>query len=240
MNLAVNARDAMPAGGTITLRTSDADRADRVILTVEDDGVGMDPATRARAFEPFFTTKASAKGTGLGLSTVYGIVTRAGGDIELDTAPGKGTRFRLTLPRAESDPVTSEGEPEEPAGSVPADRTASILLVEDEASVRRLVRRVLRRDGHTVREAEDAADALRILDDFRPDLLLTDVVLPSGAGPELADEVDRRVPGVAVVLMSGYLEEEIRANGAGNGSRRFLSKPFSPADLRTTVARALA
>jgi signal transduction histidine kinase/DNA-binding response OmpR family regulator len=239
MNLAVNARDAMPQGGRLTLSlenvTLEAAPGETVppgayvLLAVSDTGVGMTAETRARAFEPFYTTKPAGKGTGLGLSTVYGIVTQSRGDIRIESEPGHGTTFRIYLPRvdgpAEPTPVTD-------ATSLPVG-TETVLLVEDEEAVRRLAATALRRLGYTVLEAADAARALAIFEEQRGavDLVVTDVVMPGMSGPALAERLRGIQPAVRVLFVSGYAEE------APEGPA-FLAKPYTGASLAQRV-RAL-
>lgn len=248
LNVALNARDAMmPAGGTLTIRTSRVDVSKPpateedlrpgayTLLALEDTGAGMPPDVAARAFEPFFTTKAGV-GTGLGLSMVYGFAKQSGGAVTIDSTPGRGTSVRLLLPRA-----SAESRGEAGLGSTTTtspDATRTVLLVEDEAPVRNTVRRQLETLGHRVLTAEAAADALDIAQ--RPgtiDVLVTDVVLGTGmSGIELADAVRARRPQLPVVFMSGYTaaldaQQRIRSTGAA-----FVPKPAT----LSTLARALA
>jgi PAS domain S-box-containing protein len=247
INLAVNAREAMPDGGTLTIRTrnvlvsgSAARRLELqpgayVRLSAEDTGIGMDESTRLRAFEPFFTTK--AQGTGLGLSTVYGIVTQSGGQVEAETQQGKGSVFSVYLPA-----VTAR--PREPAATPPNapfdGGTETVLLVEDEEVVRNLARRILRDSGYDVIEAGSGEEALRLAGEClgRIDLLLTDVVMPGMNGRELADRLAQIRPGTRVVFMSGYTEDVILQRGV-SGDRAFLAKPFTPPMLARSVREAL-
>jgi CheY-like chemotaxis protein len=248
MNLVVNARDAMPDGGCVTLSSSnvwlDSSRASAtdvppgayVELTVHDTGVGMDAATRERIFEPFFTTKGVGKGTGLGLSMVYGIVRQSGGGIYVESEPGAGATFRIYLPRHEmEDPVPSLG-----AKSLRTMRgNECVLVVEDEAALRNVIRRTLTSVGYRVIIAANAAEAL----DFctkRPDdveLVLTDVVMPGMSGRELAEQLVHICPTAKVIFMSGYTDEAIARHGVlGPG---FLRKPFDRRTLTDTVRRVL-
>lgn len=244
MNLAVNGRDAMPAGGTLTfatahqtLRKESRDHpgvppGEYATLTVADTGVGMDEATRQRIFEPFFTTKALGQGTGLGLSTVYGIVTQTGGYITVHSEPGRGTTFRLYFPSVAEPAADPKPAPAQtrPGG------TETILIVEDEAAVRRLVHRILSGAGYTVRVAENHSEALSVVEESAGavDLLLTDVVMPGLSGPDLADELRGQQPGLKVLYMSGYTEKLSVAEGAP-----FIGKPFSTEGLTRKVREVL-
>jgi signal transduction histidine kinase/ActR/RegA family two-component response regulator len=234
INLAINARDAMPAGGRMRVET----RFERVagsgacaVLVVRDNGHGMDAGTAGRAFEPFFTTKDRSRGTGLGLSTVYGIVRQHDGHIELKTAPGEGSEFRVYLPRTE--PAESP-----PPAAMP-DRDGAfggkrVLVVEDEASVRTLVREVLRGDGHTVMEAGHPEEALALVGSGRAgpiDLLLTDVVMPGMSGFQLHERLVERLGPLRVLYMSGYSGDAIAERGVSAEALALLHKPFSVADL---------
>ncbi len=235
LNLVVNARDAMPDGGRLTLSTEAAampsgGRAATVIC-VSDTGVGMDEDTLAHCFEPFFTTKSGHDGTGLGLATVYGVVSQAGGEVVIDSAPGRGTTFRVHLPALA--PTTGEPEAVETG-------PARILLVDDEADVRGLTRRRLEAEGFTVIEAGSGAEALALLGDGgEVDLLLTDVVMPGMTGPELARRVDERLPGLPVLYISGFAEDPA-IQDADVADLRFLAKPFEAHQLRAAVQGALA
>ena len=254
VNLAVNARDAMPDGGTLTIRTGEArlteadcrDHSDfdvrpgrYVAMTVSDTGIGMDAATQARIFEPFFTTKGPGKGTGLGLATVYGIVKQSGGYIAVTSEPGRGTTFRIYLPaETDSAPVPSEGtggSDSTPEGS------GTILLVEDEMPVRALARRVLEQSGYTVLEAADGLEGARVADAFAGDidLLLTDVVMPNLGGRGLVERLRPKRPRMAVMFISGYPAGEVDRGGLTSGGATYLEKPFSPRLLRETVRQAL-
>jgi PAS domain S-box-containing protein len=218
LNLAVNARDAMPGGGSLVIEMSTIDGD--VVVSVSDSGVGMDEDTLARAFEPFYTTKPPGLGTGLGLATVYGIVERSGGRVTLESQPGKGTTARVSLPRVPAPgaaPVAS-------APSSPETRAATILLVEDVASVRAVTRAILEGAGYTVIEATDGTTALEVVGNAtgRIDLVLSDVVMPGMSGRELAARLAELRPEARVVLMSGYAE---RAGGADAGV--LLQKPFT-------------
>jgi PAS domain S-box-containing protein len=251
LNLAVNARDAMPRGGTLGVETDnvrlDAEPPDRpnalppgpyAVLRVMDTGVGMDAATQARIFEPFFTTKAPGKGTGLGLSMVHGVVRQHGGAIRVRSVPGGGTTFEIYLPQVEA-PTETNGADE--AGSRPATGQETILLVEDEEDVRALAREVLERQGYTVLEAGDGVQALQCCEaeGDRIDFILTDVVMPRMSGRELVDRVRAARPDMRVLYMSGYTEDAIVRHGVLDSSIRLLSKPFRPIDLIEKVREVL-
>jgi two-component system cell cycle sensor histidine kinase/response regulator CckA len=240
LNLAINARDAMPTGGTLTIETRNVTRddGDSVEITIADTGIGMDESIRERAFEPFFTTKPVGKGTGLGLATVYGIIQQSGGSIHLDSERGRGTSFRILLPRVEwSAPADA------PADAVlPQRGSETILLVEDELGVRRLTERVLRGAGYTVLSVGSGAEALRALEthDGFVDLLLTDVVMPVMNGPDLARRLLQRSPRTRVLFMSGYTDDAIVRHGVHAGHTQLLEKPFTVTDLTHAVRDALA
>jgi len=252
MNLAVNARDAMPRGGRLTISTSlavpdplppghqekDADRPWE-LLTVSDSGIGIPREIQSQVFEPFFTTKERGKGTGLGLSTVYGIVTQSGGHILLESEPGQGSVFRIYLPRAE------ETEKVERRRSKKKGRrrgSETILLVEDEEVVRELARKVLQREGYTVLTAGQAGEALSIgtEHDGAIQLLVTDVIMPGGmGGRELADRLTVLLPGLRVLFMSGYTADTVVDQGVQDREVDFLQKPFTPAGLLRKVRSVL-
>ncbi len=244
LNLALNARDAMPGGGTVTLdvRTALDHAGPRALLEVRDTGIGMPPDVRARAFEPFFTTKRKEQGTGLGLATVYGLVRQFGGEIELDSAEGLGTVVTIGLPLATAVPAAPVAAVAEP----PTSGRRRILLAEDEAAIRALVRRVLERAGYDVLEAPHGGAALAVLQAGTPvDLLLTDAAMPELSGVELAREASGLRPDLPVVLMSGYAElsgASVHAGGAVAGTAApmaFIEKPFAMDRLLAVVARTL-
>jgi PAS domain S-box-containing protein len=249
LNLAVNARDAMPRGGRLTIETanvgSDETWAEQhpgtppgryVLLAVSDSGTGMDEATKSRIFEPFFTTKEAGKGTGLGLATVYGIVEQAGGLIEVDSEPGRGTKFRIYLPSIEGVPDSAVSRSSRRA----VRGTETVLLVEDEDQVRRLITKTLRAFGHEVLEAAQPAEALRLCREHpKPiHLLLTDVVMPGMNGPDLAGQCRGLRADVKVIFMSGYTADAMPLQGIDPGLH-FLSKPFTPSDLARKVREVL-
>jgi two-component system cell cycle sensor histidine kinase/response regulator CckA len=248
MNLAVNARDAMPEGGKLVIGTKNADldgayvrryppmvAGSYVMLSVTDTGVGMDPETRSRIFEPFFSTKEKDKGTGLGLATVYGIVKQSGGYIWVSSEPGQGTTFRIYLPRI-------DGNADEPTESDTPSRSTSgsetILLVEDEDFVRQLARKCLERNGYTVFEAAGGAEALRICQEHPGpiQLMLTDLVMPQMSGRELAERVLLLRPATRVLYMSGHSDDQPPLSEPGTA---FLEKPFTTLELSRRVRELL-
>ncbi|HET7249435.1 MAG TPA: PAS domain S-box protein [Gemmatimonadales bacterium] len=250
MNLAVNARDAMPGGGRITIETAnvpldselaqvhpEARPGGYVLLAVSDTGTGLSPEAKAHLFEPFFTTKEVGKGTGLGLATVYGIVRQSGGFIGVDTELGRGTRFRIYLPRAAS----PASEPAKTTAPAPTARGAgTVLVVEDEAGVRHLARDVLRRCGYRVLEASDGAEALRLVEqEGSIDLLLTDVVMPGMSGAELALKFRALRPEARVLYASGYADDALDSHGLPAQGVPYLQKPFEPDDLVRRVRELL-
>jgi len=252
MNLAVNARDAMPSGGKLTIETSnvfvDEEHArfhpplvpgNYVMLAISDTGAGMDSETQSRIFEPFFTTK-GPKGTGLGLSTVYGIVKQSGGYIWVYSEAGKGTTFKIYLPRvAELAQPDALGAPSETAASEPG--TETILLVEDEANLRYLARQFLEKQGYRVIDAADGAVAMQIAvaHEGMIHLLLTDVIMPGMNGRELAQRISEIRPNVKILYMSGYTENVIGRNGTLDAGVRLLQKPFTLRDLKSKVREVL-
>jgi CheY-like chemotaxis protein len=235
LNLAVNARDAMPQGGVISIRTHA--RADVVTLEVSDTGTGMDDHTRERIFNPFFTTKAAGDGTGLGLATVHGIVSSAGGEVDVESKPGEGTTFTVTFP-AITDTTVECAPP--PPGLV---RGAGqrILLVEDEEMVRVVTAEMLSRGGYTVVTANDGEDALRVLDEeTQPfDLLFTDLMMPRMTGTELAAQLRARGHDLPVIYSSGY-PRDVLLDDQPDDRTIVLSKPFTGEELSSAVHGLLA
>jgi signal transduction histidine kinase len=234
LNLSINARDAMPDGGTLMIATAlTPDDAKTVTITVSDSGSGMSPEVMARAFDPFFTTKAAGKGTGLGLSQVYGIARQLGGDITLDSEVGKGTTVTLRL-RA-TDRAVPEKETE------PADaqmrHSERLLIVDDDADVREIVTGFLSDLGYNVHEATHGQAALDILDKFAPDLLIVDFAMPDMNGAEIAGAARQRHPGMQILFVSGFSDSA--ALEAAVGTAPLLRKPFRPIELAAAVRSAL-
>jgi CheY-like chemotaxis protein len=246
LNLAVNSRDAMPHGGTLTIETANVtvEKAgvvkpgSYVALTVKDTGTGMDASTQAHAFEPFFTTKRAGSGTGLGLYTVAGIVKQSGGAVELKSQSGRGTSFRVYLPRVDRAPVSVEAAPPKIAAAGGAE---TILLVEDDEMVRTLVRETMESNGYRVLEASDPLEAHVVAASYSNaiHLLITDVVMPKASGPQLAKELLRLSPGLKVLYMSGHTEHAISKRGVRRKEVAFLPKPFTPAQLIAKVREVL-
>jgi two-component system cell cycle sensor histidine kinase/response regulator CckA len=247
LNLAVNSRDAMPDGGTLTIETANntvehpgsvVKPGAYVVLTVKDTGEGMDAATRARAFEPFFTTKGEGSGTGLGLYNVAGIVRQSGGAVELSSLPGLGTAFRVYLPRVDRAPAALPAEEPKMAEQRGAE---TILLVEDDDMVRTLVRETMEGSGYRVLEASDPLEARALAANCQGiiQLLIADVVMPKASGPELARELLRTFPGMKILYMSGHTERAISKRGIRRKEVAFLPKPFSPAELTAKVREVL-
>jgi two-component system, cell cycle sensor histidine kinase and response regulator CckA len=250
LNLAVNARDAMPAGGRLTIETSDvtldppfaAGHPERrpgefVAIKVSDNGAGMDDETQRRIFEPFFTTKELGKGTGMGLAIVLGIVKMSDGWIEVESASGQGTTFTIYLLKVDEEPAadaTAEA-PEVPRGS------GTVLFVEDDPSVRSFSVRCLRALGYTVLEASKGTDAITIATEYedRIDLLVSDIVMPGMQGPEVAERIAALRPSIRVLLISGFAE---RAGNTGSWASKtgYLAKPYSRQSLGRAVSAALA
>jgi nitrogen-specific signal transduction histidine kinase/CheY-like chemotaxis protein len=246
MNLVLNARDAMPGGGKLTIATRNAEIAKPTpdgipaghyaVLSVSDTGDGMAPAVRERIFEAFFTTKAPEGGTGLGLASVQSIVQQSGGYIRVESAPGQGSTFEIYLP-----PTSAEPEADAPRDAPAADGGAgTVLLVEDDGVVVEIVRQLLEAQGYTVLAAADGIEALALArrHQARIDLVFTDIVMPRMNGSELVAELRRRQPGIRVVYTSGYPEGVRRA--ATDAHSTFLQKPFTPAGLSRAVRQALA
>jgi PAS domain S-box-containing protein len=254
MNLAVNARDAMPNGGKLTIESSnttlDEEYArfhapirpgDYVMLTLTDTGAGMDPETQSHIFEPFFTTK-GPKGTGLGLSTVYGIIKQSGGYVWVQSELGKGTTFLIYLPRVAATGETVAAQIQVPAETRAVDPgTETILLVEDEANLRYLARQFLEKQGYSVVEAADGAVAMQVAVAHEGiiHLLLTDVIMPGMNGRELAQRISEIRPNVKILYMSGYTENVVGPDGTLDAGVRLLQKPFNLRDLKTKVREVL-
>jgi CheY-like chemotaxis protein len=251
LNLVVNARDAMPAGGRLDLeaRNADLDDADAralggvpagpyVVLTVRDTGCGMNEATMAHIFEPFFTTKEVGKGTGLGLATVYGIVKQSGGHVAVASEVGVGTTFSVYLPRVAAAPAPA---PAPRAEARPARGSETVLVVEDEDAVRSLTCMVLEGRGYRVLRARNGAEGLRTAERHAGpiDLLITDVVMPVLGGREMAERLLARYPALKVLYVSGYTEDAVLCDGIRQAQALFLQKPFSPADLARKAREAL-
>jgi two-component system cell cycle sensor histidine kinase/response regulator CckA len=272
INLCVNARDAMPGGGTLTLRTRNLLAADvsafnyaylphedMVLVEVNDTGTGIAPEIMDKIFEPFFTTKEVGKGTGLGLAMVYGIIKQSGGYIHPESEVGKGTTFRIFLPRHMVDPsvVTEEkvsesrgvtamdqsvaamGQSEEPADLT--GKSAVVLLVEDEEAVRRGGKRMLETRGYTVYEAGSGVEAMEILDelDGQVDVVVSDVVMPEMDGPTLLRELRKKYPDMKFIFVSGYAEDAFARNLPADAQFGFLPKPFSLKQLAVVVRETL-
>lgn len=252
VNLCVNARDAMPTGGQLIVETVNADLdvaytaahpevrpGPYVLIAVSDTGTGMTPEVQARIFEPFFTTKAVGKGTGLGLSMVFGFVKQSGGHVAVYSKLGRGTTFKLYLPRVDAAPATGKSEVRQsgmPRG------TETVLLVEDEPVVRALGRHVLFMCGYAVLEAGNGRDAVKAAEDHSGPLhiLVTDVVMPGGmGGRQVADAVLARQPGARVLFTSGYTDDSVVRHGVLEDGVHFLQKPFTPAALAQKVRDVL-
>jgi CheY-like chemotaxis protein len=245
LNLAVNARDAMPMGGQLKIQTSnvvvDDGRADGpsefVVLSVSDSGIGMDAETQKHIFEPFFTTKEIGKGTGLGLATVYGIAQQSGGHVEVQSALGKGATFKIFFPRVGGDATATERRSDRPTSS----GSGTILLVEDNPGVKQMVGRILRDRGYTVLDAEHPEEALTISARHNDaiDLVLTDLVMPGMSGRQLVARLRERVPGLRVLYMSGYPSANGK-DGDHQSRESSLQKPFSPNTLVEAINTLLA
>jgi two-component system cell cycle sensor histidine kinase/response regulator CckA len=251
INLAVNARDAMPQGGKLTIETRNVHldnefarkhatirAGDYVMLAICDTGMGMDAETQARIFEPFFTTKEPGKGTGLGCATVYGIVRQSDGNIWVSSEPGKGTTFKVYLPA-----VLNEAQSEienETSAALPQGRE-KVLLTEDEEPVRRLTKTILEINGYQVFEASDGDEALALHEKHRGefDLIITDVVMPNMSGPQLAESLEAKSPGLKVLYLSGYTDDAIVRHGLLDQKVNFLQKPFTPDALLRKVREVL-
>lgn len=251
MNLAVNARDAMPKGGKLMIQTANvyldesyarhhiaAQPGPYVMLAVSDTGCGMDAETQAHIFEPFFTTKEAGKGTGLGLSTVYGIVNQSGGNIWVNSEVGRGTTFKIYLPRIFETADQRESyavEDDAPRGF------ETILLLEDEETVRQLMQNILEMNGYRVLAASSGSEALKISENQQGsiDLLITDVVMPQMGGPEVAARLALLRPEMKILFMSGYTGETSAHHGVLDASIAFLEKPFTPDAVARKVREVL-
>jgi PAS domain S-box-containing protein len=251
LNLAANARDAMPDGGALTIETANVDVdaeqvrlhgdegivGPHVVLAVSDTGMGMDEEVRKHLFEPFYTTKAAGAGTGLGLATVFGVVKQSGGGIYVYSEPGRGTTFKVYLPAAADAPATeaAAGEPDAAGGS------ETIMVVEDDDGVRDLVRLMLEANGYEVLTVQDPDEAARVCAE-RPcgvDLLLTDVMMPDVNGAALAEQLGALAPGLRVLFMSGYSDEAVQRHGMLGDHAAFLEKPFTERTLARKVREVL-
>jgi CheY-like chemotaxis protein len=244
LNLAVNARDAMPTGGKLAIKTTNIDAGDSVpaddgdhdsrggvALSISDTGAGMDESTRARAFDPFFTTKATGEGTGLGLATVYGIVTQSGGSIEIDSTPGQGTTITIELPRTRRSAVSATG-----LGAVndeSLEGSETILLVEDDDEVRAFVKDVLEQCGYRVLVAALPSEAIVVATECGGEIevLLTDVVMPEMSGRELCEALTARRPEMRTLYMSGYTDEALGHHGVLDEQLALIDKPFTAVEL---------
>ena len=251
MNLAVNARDAMPRGGKLTVETRNVELDQQeysrlrpqlqpgsyVLLSITDTGSGMTPDVKAKIFEPFFTTKGVGKGTGLGLAVVLGIVKQSGGHVEVYSEPEVGTTFKIYFPAVAEQVSASKGID---GGSGPRG-TETVLLVEDEERVRGLAALVLQRYGYKVLTAGDGGEAVRAIEKYRGgiQLLVTDVVMPGMGGPDLAEAVQSRLPHVKVLFTSGYTDDAVVRHGLLNEKVAFLQKPYSPLALARKVRQVL-
>ena len=250
LNLSVNARDAMPNGGTLTIEIANVELDEHyakrhlavtpglyVALTVRDTGAGMTPEVQARLFEPFFTTKEVGKGTGLGLATVHGIVARSGGSIDVASEPGKGTAFKVYFPRADSAEMAGHAPPPVPR---PRGGAETVLVVEDAEGLRLLATRMLQKQGYTVLVAANADEAVQLFE-ANPsiDVLLTDVVMPGASGPELTKRLVERRPELKVIYMSGYTDEAIVRHGVLDPGLAFLHKPFTTEALGRKIREVL-
>jgi CheY-like chemotaxis protein len=250
VNLAINARDAMPRGGRLTIETSNVDLDDGyvdvhftatpgsyVLLTATDTGIGMDVETKSHMFEPFFTKKGKGKGTGLGLATLYGIIKQSDGYVWVYSEPGQGTSFKIYLPRVMD---AAEALPQ-PIHSVASRGTETILVVEDDEQVRRLTRKMLEARGHTVLVAANGVEALQLLETHSGliELLVTDVVMPEMSGRELAERVAVLRPAMRILYLSGYTDDTVVRHGVLQSGIAFLQKPFAADALVRKVREVL-
>ena len=257
INLVVNASDAMPDGGELFIETGNAELDTSFIqsnpnarpgsfvkLVVRDTGCGMDEHTQARIFEPFFTTKQRGKGTGLGLATVFGIVQEAGGWIEVESAPGRGSAFTMYLPQCAADPLAKFFSLPDSAGVATEfqRRNETVLLVEDDDDVRNMTQTVLTSAGYTVVTAADGPKAIALAENHsgKIDILVTDLIMPGMNGRQVSDRIVAMRPGIRVLLISGYTEDEQVRHGVRESVRQFLQKPFTPRALRSKLQEVLA
>jgi hypothetical protein len=252
LNLAINARDAMPAGGTLSIDTSvrevtrdedsspDGPVGSFVCCRVSDNGIGMSADVRDRAYEPFFTTKPQGEGSGLGLATVYGIVTQSGGHTRIYSDEGVGTSITILLPAAVQDAALDNLE-EVADGLDPPIGTETVLVVDDEDALREVTRRILRRNGYTVITASSGAEAIEIVASYTGpvDLLLTDVIMPIMQGPTVANEVKKLRPGIRVLFMSGHAQPVLEAEAVLGTEFLLVEKPFDQATLLENVRKVL-
>jgi CheY-like chemotaxis protein len=251
MNIVVNAGEAMPLGGKLLVETKNtvldesyvqthpqAPSGENVLLAITDTGCGMAPSIKARIFEPFFTTKGPTKGTGLGLATVYGIVKQSGGHIEVYSEVGQGTTFKIYLPRDKDGAPVAAGLP---APQQIRGGTETILLVEDEEGVRTLAKTVLQKQGYTILEAQNGAEALLLCETYSKtiDLLVTDVVMPNMSGRELGERLATLQPKMKILYMSGYTDDAIVQHGVLESGIPFVQKPFAPEALARKVREVL-
>jgi signal transduction histidine kinase/TusA-related sulfurtransferase len=250
VNLVINARDAMPRGGNLTIETANVDLDEAyfnghgvkkmpgsyVMLAISDTGIGMDEETRSRIFDPFFTTKEKGKGTGLGLSTVYGIVKQSEGYIWAYSEPGQGTTFKVCLPKVEKDVVLVEK-----ATIDTMEGSETVLVVEDDDSVRKMTRKILQRFGYEVLDARDGEEALKVIKEYEGpiQLMLTDVVMPGMSGRDLSDSMQALRPEVKVIYMSGYTDDAIGHHGVIDPGVNFIEKPFTPESIARKVREVL-
>jgi CheY-like chemotaxis protein len=250
MNLVVNARDAMPNGGRLTIETRamhgspgdslsypDLSAGDYAQLSVSDTGLGMDEEVKSRIFEPFYTTKGVGKGTGLGLSVVHGVITQCGGRVDVESAPGQGTTFSLLFPAVNESALEHEHE----GTRREANGTETVLLVEDDINVRTVAKIALESKGYTVLEASCGAAAVQIAEDAPAsfDILVTDVVMPEMGGRQLAQQLRTRLPNLRVLFISGYTGEAVFKYGPSEPTDGFLQKPFTPQALARMVRSVL-
>jgi two-component system, cell cycle sensor histidine kinase and response regulator CckA len=252
LNLTINARDAMPHGGVLTIETRGVHVSAEYagthpgttirpgpfsMLVVSDTGTGMDRETMKHVFEPFFTTKGVGKGSGLGLAMIYGIVRQSGGYIWPYSEPGLGTTFKIYLPSTEdATAIQTDSEPEK----IEPSKHATVLVVEDDPLVRAIARRTLTEAGFSVLDAEDGQQALEIVARHQPiDLVLTDVAMPDFGGRELAQRLSQLKPGLPIIFMSGYTDDDLTRRGLLDAGIPFLEKPFSPRDLARVVHNVL-